>query len=158
MPPLPPAVGLPPGRHQGVPVHIHRGRNLRVPHQLLSHPDGAHVSSSQERQVWRKVRHPSPSNLRAASRRSSWIGRGMPFGIGLASCVPGVRNGALVSWPGLRAKTDEGQAVHPISKEFGWGRARDGINQAASEQWDRRSSCFRRSAIVTTRQRRNSTA
>ena len=27
------------GRHQGVSVHIHRGRDLGVPHQLLMHPD-----------------------------------------------------------------------------------------------------------------------
>jgi len=31
------AVGLTLGRHQGVSVHVHRGRDLGVPHQFLLH-------------------------------------------------------------------------------------------------------------------------
>ena len=77
-------VGFPLGFHQRVAVHVHRGRDLGVPHQLLLYPIGAPVSSSQERYVWRKVCHPIPSYFPAASRRSSWSGRRLPLGVGLS--------------------------------------------------------------------------
>jgi hypothetical protein len=43
------AVGLTLGRHQGVSVHVHGGRDRGVPHQFLLHPIGAPVESSQDR-------------------------------------------------------------------------------------------------------------